>query len=83
MQLPQHPVVERRSINVPERAILRPACTTGRRPERARLDGGVRDVPEVLSGLDTSDVLATGISANIAEGSRVEVAKPTSGEAKR
>ena len=40
-------------------------------------------VPEVLSGLDTSDVLATGISANIAEGSRVEVAKPTSGEAKR
>jgi len=36
----------------------------------------------VLSGLDTSDVLATGISANIAEGSRV-VAKPTSGEAKR
>ncbi len=74
--------MERRSINISERAILRSACATGRRPERARLDGGVRDVPEVLSGLDTSDVLATGISANIAEGSRV-VAKPTSGEAKR
>ena len=31
---------------------------------------------EVLSGLDTTDVLATGLSANIAEGSRVEIAKP-------
>ena len=31
---------------------------------------------EVLSGLDTTDVLATGLSANIAEGSRVERAKP-------
>ena len=31
---------------------------------------------EVLSGLDTTDVIATGISANLAEGSRVEVAKP-------
>jgi hypothetical protein len=59
VQLPQHPVVERRSINVSERAILRSACATGRRPERACLDGGLRDVPEVLSGLDTSDVLAT------------------------
>jgi RND family efflux transporter MFP subunit len=32
---------------------------------------------EVLSGLDLGDVLATGISANIAEGSRVETAKPS------
>ena len=31
---------------------------------------------EVLSGVDASDVLATGLSANIAEGSRVQVAKP-------
>src|SRR5207245_2327097 len=31
---------------------------------------------EALSGLDTTDVLATGLSANIAEGSRVEIAKP-------
>src|SRR5262249_44217305 len=31
---------------------------------------------EVLSGLDTTDVLATGLSANIAEGSRVETTKP-------
>ena len=41
---------------------------------------------EVLSGVDTSDVLATGLSANAAEGSRVEVAKPASaapGGAKR
>jgi RND family efflux transporter MFP subunit len=40
---------------------------------------------EVLSGLDTTDVLATGLSANIAEGSRVEIAKPanpTAGAAK-
>jgi RND family efflux transporter MFP subunit len=31
---------------------------------------------EVLSGVDTADVLATGLAANIAEGSRVEIAKP-------
>ena len=31
---------------------------------------------EVLSGVDTTDVLATGLAANIAEGSRVETAKP-------
>src|SRR5947208_10805439 len=31
---------------------------------------------EVLSGVATSDVLATGLAANIAEGSRVETAKP-------
>ena len=31
---------------------------------------------EVLSGLETTDVVATGISANIAEGSRVEIANP-------
>jgi len=31
---------------------------------------------EVLSGLETTDVVATGISANIAEGSRVEIPKP-------
>jgi RND family efflux transporter MFP subunit len=31
---------------------------------------------EVLSGLDPTDVLATGLAANITEGSRVEVAKP-------
>jgi len=33
---------------------------------------------EVPSGLDTSDVLATGLSANIAEESRGEMAKPAS-----
>jgi RND family efflux transporter MFP subunit len=41
---------------------------------------------EVLSGLDTTDVLATGLSANIAEGSRIQVAKPADtapGTAKR
>jgi len=31
---------------------------------------------EVLSGIDTSDVLAVGLAANIAEGTGVEVAKP-------
>jgi len=31
---------------------------------------------EVLSGVDATDVLATGLAANIAEGSRVETAKP-------
>jgi RND family efflux transporter MFP subunit len=31
---------------------------------------------EVLSGVDATDVLATGLAANIAEGSQVEVAKP-------
>jgi len=40
---------------------------------------------EVLSGVDTTDVLATGLAANIAEGSRVDIAKPantTTGAAK-
>ena len=31
---------------------------------------------EVLSGLDVAEVLATGLSANITDGSRVEIAKP-------
>ena len=31
---------------------------------------------EVLSGVNTSDVLATGLAPNIAEGSRVQTAKP-------
>jgi RND family efflux transporter MFP subunit len=31
---------------------------------------------EVLSGVDTSDALATGLAANVTDGSRVEVAKP-------
>jgi RND family efflux transporter MFP subunit len=31
---------------------------------------------EVLSGVDATDVLATGLAANIVEGSRVEVTKP-------
>jgi len=31
---------------------------------------------EVLSGVDTTDVLATGLAANVTDGSRVEVAKP-------
>ena len=31
---------------------------------------------EVLSGVDATDVLATGLAANIAEGSRVDTAKP-------
>src|SRR5882724_4850178 len=33
---------------------------------------------EVLSGVDTTDVLATGLAANVAEGSRVDIAKPAS-----
>src|SRR5882724_11941305 len=37
VQLLQHPVVERRSINVSERAILRSACAIGRRPERGMM----------------------------------------------
>jgi len=40
---------------------------------------------EVLSGVDTTDVLATGLAANIAEGSQVDIAKPantTTGAAK-
>src|SRR5882724_7527822 len=51
VQLPQHPVVERRSINVSERAILRSACATGRRPERARPESvrsGLTDFLTVL-----------------------------------
>jgi RND family efflux transporter MFP subunit len=31
---------------------------------------------EVLSGVETTDVLATGLAANIAEGSRIQTAKP-------
>ena len=31
---------------------------------------------EVLSGVGATDVLATGLTANIAEGSRVQTAKP-------
>src|SRR2546427_3405896 len=31
---------------------------------------------EVLSGVDSTDVLATGLAANVTDGSRVEVAKP-------
>jgi RND family efflux transporter MFP subunit len=41
---------------------------------------------EVLSGVDTTDVLATGLAANIADGSRVGTAKPAgtaSGAAKQ
>ena len=40
---------------------------------------------EVLSGVDTTNVLAAGLAANIAEGSRVDIAKPantTTGAAK-
>ena len=36
---------------------------------------------EVLSGLDPSDVVATGLSANIAAGTRVEIAKPAASAA--
>jgi RND family efflux transporter MFP subunit len=36
---------------------------------------------EVLSGLDPNDVLATGLAANIVEGSRVETATPAVGAA--
>jgi hypothetical protein len=32
----------------------------------------------VLSGLEPTDVLATGLSPNVADGSRVNVAKPAS-----
>ena len=44
------------------------------RPIRIGRDFG-NDV-EILSGLDTTDVIATGLSAGITEGSRVEIAKP-------
>jgi multidrug efflux pump subunit AcrA (membrane-fusion protein) len=44
------------------------------RPIRIGRDYG-NDV-EVLSGLDTTDVIATGLSAGITEGSRVDIARP-------
>src|SRR6185295_2905008 len=31
---------------------------------------------EVLSGVDSTDVLATGLAANVTDGTRVDVAKP-------
>ena len=73
------------SLTVPQSALLIDASgvrvavvnadgTLHYRPVQIGRDFG-NDV-EVLSGVDTTDVLATGLAANVAEGSRVEVAKP-------
>jgi len=74
------------SLIVPQSALLIDA--SGVRVAVVNADGALHYRPvqigrdfgtdvEVLSGVDTTDVLATGLAANVAEGSRVEVAKPT------
>src|SRR5207244_1486970 len=55
-------------------AVVNADGTLHYRPVQIGRDFG-NDV-EVLSGVETTDVLATGLAANVAEGSRVEVAKP-------
>jgi RND family efflux transporter MFP subunit len=73
------------SLIVPQSALLIDA--SGMRVAVVNADGTLHYRPvqigrdfgndvEVLSGIDTTDVLATGLAANVAEGSRVEVAKP-------
>jgi RND family efflux transporter MFP subunit len=82
------------SLLVPQSAVLIDASgvrvavvnadgTLHYRPVQIGRDFG-NDV-EVLSGVETTDVLATGLAANVAEGSRVDIAKPantTTGAAK-
>ena len=82
------------SLLVPQSALLIDA--SGVRVAVVNADGTLHYQPvqigrdfgndvEVLSGVDTTDVLATGLAANIAEGSRVDIAKPantTTGAAK-
>jgi RND family efflux transporter MFP subunit len=73
------------SLIVPQNALLIDASgvrvavvnadgTLHYRPVQIGRDFG-NDV-EVLSGVDTTDVLATGLAANVTDGSRVEIAKP-------
>ena len=73
------------SLLVPQSALLIDA--SGVRVAVVNADGTLHYQPvqigrdfgndvEVLSGVDTTDVLATGLAANVAEGSRVEIAKP-------
>jgi len=54
-------------------ALVDPDGTLHYRPVRIGRDSG--STVEVLSGLEPTDVLATGISPNVADGSRVDVAK--------
>ena len=64
-------------------AVVNADGTLHYRPVQIGRDFG-NDV-EVLSGVETTDVLATGLAANVAEGSRVDIAKPantTTGAAK-
>ena len=82
------------SLLVPQNAVLIDA--SGVRVALVDADGTLHYRPvqigrdfgndlEVLSGVDTTDVLATGLAANVAEGSRVDIAKPantTTGAAK-
>jgi len=73
------------SLVVPQNALLIDASgvrvavvnadgTLHYRPVQIGRDFG-NDV-EVLSGVDTTDVLATGLAANVTDGTRVDVAKP-------
>src|SRR6266403_6260873 len=75
------------SLLVPESALLIDA--SGVRVAVVNADGTLHYQPvqigrdfgndvEVLSGVETTDVLATGLAANVAEGSRVDIAKPAS-----
>ena len=82
------------SLLVPQSALLIDA--SGVRVAVVNADGTLHYQPvqigrdfgndvEVLSGVDTTNVLAAGLAANIAEGSRVDIAKPantTTGAAK-
>jgi len=75
------------SLLVPQSALLIDA--SGVRVAVVNADGTLHYQPvqigrdfgndvEVLSGVETTDVLATGLAANVAEGSRVDIAKPAS-----
>jgi RND family efflux transporter MFP subunit len=57
-------------------ALVDPDGSLHYRPVRIGRDSG--NTVEVLSGLAPTDVLATGLSPNVADGSRVNVAKPAS-----
>src|SRR5881397_3478760 len=57
-------------------AVVNADGTLHYRPVQIGRDFG-NDV-EVLSGVETTDVLATGLAANVAEGSLVDIAKPAS-----
>jgi multidrug efflux pump subunit AcrA (membrane-fusion protein) len=55
-------------------ALVDPDGTLHYRPVEIGRDYGTE--VEVLSGISADDVLATGLAANLTEGSQVEVAKP-------